>query len=123
MYFDMSVIRKLRKIIVLTQYLLKFTHYLQSEYIAHQQCDLLNINRSSYFTFNIYFSCWTIITRGRRVTICVQSCYLGRHATTDLGIAECFRLFRVVAKGPKGCLFVGFSSLIGSWDPQSCSNI
>jgi len=53
MYFDMSVIRKLRKIIVLTQYLLKFTHYLQSEYIAHQQCDLLTFtfHRLPYLVF------------------------------------------------------------------------
>ena len=46
------------------------------------------------------------------------------HATTDLGIAEWFRLFCVVAEGPKGYLFSGafLRRLTGSLDPQNCLN-
>jgi len=35
----------------------------------------------------------------------------GKHGTTDLSIAECFRLFRVVAKGTKRCIFMDVRSL------------
>ena len=35
----------------------------------------------------------------------------GKHGTTDLSIAECFRLFPVVAKGTKRCIFMDVRSL------------
>ena len=61
----------------------------------------LSINRSSHFIYNIYFSCWTTITRGSRYHMSShgypgQACY---HRP-----ANC-----VVAKRSKGWLLVGFS--------------